>query len=134
MFYVKLNLNMKSREIGKTGEWIAGEYLKKSGYKIIAKNYRIKFDEIDLIGISQKGIMIFFEIKSTSDSGLAKEKRKRPEDNFTSEKRKRVARISEMFYVKHLKNGGLANGFRFDLIAVYLKKEGSFYLNHYKNV
>lgn len=34
---------------GQQGEELAQEYLRKTGYKIIQKNYRTKFAEIDII-------------------------------------------------------------------------------------
>lgn len=40
---------MNTKELGGFGERIACEYLVKKGYKILAKNYRISFGEIDII-------------------------------------------------------------------------------------
>ena len=40
---------MTTKELGDLGEKVACEYLVKNGYKILAKNYRISFGEIDII-------------------------------------------------------------------------------------
>ncbi len=40
---------MDTKELGNFGERIACEYLVKKGYKILGKNYRISFGEIDII-------------------------------------------------------------------------------------
>ena len=40
---------MNTKELGDLGERIACEYLVKKGYKILGKNYRISFGEIDII-------------------------------------------------------------------------------------
>lgn len=40
---------MGTKELGDLGEKIACEYLVKKGYKILGKNYRISFGEIDII-------------------------------------------------------------------------------------
>ncbi len=40
---------MDTRELGDLGERLACEYLVKKGYKILCKNYRISFGEIDII-------------------------------------------------------------------------------------
>ncbi len=40
---------MDTKELGNLGERIACEYLVKKGFKIIGKNYRISFGEIDII-------------------------------------------------------------------------------------
>ena len=40
---------MNTKEVGDLGERIACEYLVKNGFKILSKNYRISFGEIDII-------------------------------------------------------------------------------------
>ena len=40
---------METRELGNFGEGIACEYLVEKGFKILGKNYRISFGEIDII-------------------------------------------------------------------------------------
>ena len=51
---------MKNSEIGKIGERIAADYLKKSGYKILETNFRYsKFSEIDIIA-KEKNTLVFF--------------------------------------------------------------------------
>ncbi|KKP42931.1 MAG: hypothetical protein UR31_C0013G0042 [Parcubacteria group bacterium GW2011_GWA2_33_14] len=40
---------MNTKELGDLGERIACEYLVKKGFKIVGKNYRISFGEIDII-------------------------------------------------------------------------------------
>src|SRR5207247_1129267 len=48
---------MNTKELGDLGERIACEYLVKKGYKILGKNYRITFGEIDII--ARKKISFF---------------------------------------------------------------------------
>jgi putative endonuclease len=50
------------REIGVEGEDLATKALKKKGYKIIEKNYRSKFGEIDIVA-EEKGYLVFIEVK-----------------------------------------------------------------------
>lgn len=65
-----------SIEIGKYGEYLAAEYLKKKKYKIIDKNYYLKnknspIGEIDII--SKKGDKyVFFEIKTMTNTNTIK--------------------------------------------------------------
>jgi len=54
---------IKTKEIGRRGEAIALEYLKKAGYRIIALNYRLRRLEIDIIA-RQNERLIFFEVKT----------------------------------------------------------------------
>ncbi len=53
---------MNKRKIGEDAEIFAEKYLKKLKYKIIEKNYRTKFGEIDIIGID-KSYLVFVEVK-----------------------------------------------------------------------
>jgi putative endonuclease len=50
------------REIGVEGEELATKALKKRGYKIIEKNFRSKFGEIDIVA-EEKGCLVFIEVK-----------------------------------------------------------------------
>lgn len=57
------NSNINNMVLGKFGESYAADQLKKSGYKILDKNYRTKFGEIDIIAQKGKEI-IFVEVKT----------------------------------------------------------------------
>lgn len=53
--------------IGKKGESLASEFLKKNGYRIVENNFRNRYGEIDIIAIDRKTIA-FVEVKTkTSD-------------------------------------------------------------------
>jgi len=51
------------KSLGKLGEDVAAEYLKKEGYQILDRNYRRPWGEIDIIAKKEKDI-IFFEVKT----------------------------------------------------------------------
>lgn len=50
-------------EIGKQGEEIACEFLKRKGYMILLRNYKTKRAEIDIIA-RHKGVLVFVEVRS----------------------------------------------------------------------
>lgn len=54
---------MNTRALGITGEQLAVEYLVKSGYKILERNYKSKIGEIDIIAWDNNQI-VFVEVKS----------------------------------------------------------------------
>ncbi len=63
---------MGTKELGNLGEELACEYLVKNGYKIIGRNYRINFGEIDVI-VKKRGFFAnktihFVEVKTLSGS------------------------------------------------------------------
>ena len=50
-------------EFAKLGEEKAADFLKSSGYKIIAQNYKNRFGEIDIIA-REKDTVVFIEVKA----------------------------------------------------------------------
>lgn len=54
---------MTTKELGELGEKMACEYLVSKGYKVLGKNWRISFGEIDIIAKSKKTIH-FVEVKT----------------------------------------------------------------------
>lgn len=56
-------------ETGRLGEELTAYYLKKSGYEILRRNFRIKGGEIDIIA-QKNGIIAFVEVKTRDVSAL----------------------------------------------------------------
>ncbi len=54
---------------GKRGEAMAEKFLKKKGYKILHKNFRTRFGEIDLVAL-ERGTLVFIEVKARSGAGF----------------------------------------------------------------
>jgi len=121
-------------EIGKIGEDLACRYLIKHKYKILERNHREKFDEIDIIARSFNGTLVFCEVKTffgKSDSGLGLV----PEDNLTKAKFKKISRACEMFVGKHqdLINGKI--GWRMDCAVVMIDENfGNCTIRYYENI
>lgn len=57
-FYKKL--------LGRKGEDLVSNHLKKLGFKVLEKNYRCPFGEADIIVKSKTGEIIFVEVKTRS--------------------------------------------------------------------
>ena len=54
---------MDNKQTGEVGENLACEYLRKQGYKILERNYRIRGGEIDIV--AQDGsTLVFVEVKT----------------------------------------------------------------------
>ena len=56
---------MSTKDVGRLGENIAARYLKKNGYKILAKNQRQSHNELDIVA-SNKEFILFVEVKTRS--------------------------------------------------------------------
>lgn len=122
---------IKNIETGKIGEQKASEYLMKKGYQIINRNYWKKFGEIDIIARSKDKTLVFIEVKTLlikSLNGLM------PEDNFTTQKSRRVKRACNYFAAKHSEFIDEESGWRIDLIAIEIFPDGKFSIRHYQNI
>ena len=120
--YTDLVLDYKMNK-GQFGEEIAKNYLIKNGYRIIERNFRTKFGEIDII--AEKGdYIIFIEVKFRKNPEFGN-----AEEAINLHKLKKIENTAN-FYLKNFykKNKNP----RIDVIAIncFDKIE----INHYKNV
>jgi len=124
---------MKNKQIGDFGEGIACNYLIKNGHRIIKRNYRAGFDEIDIVAISPDKTLVFIEVKTLTArngafSGFM------PEDKMTEFKLKKISRACERFSISNPCLIDDERGWRIDLIAIILETEKTGILHHYKNL
>ena len=62
-------MSIKTKKYGDFGEEYTAKYLKKSGYKILERNYHSRFGEIDIIA-SKKGVIAFVEVKTRGENAI----------------------------------------------------------------
>ena len=55
----------RRKRVGMIGEEIAAKYLSRKGFKVIGRNYRKPWGEIDIIA-EKEGIVRFVEVKAIS--------------------------------------------------------------------
>ena len=63
------NDQLNPKELCIKGEDLAGKFLKKSGYKILKRNYVSKYGEIDIVAYD-KGTISFVEVKTRQSREL----------------------------------------------------------------
>ena len=65
---------VKNEGLGPMGEAIAAEVFRRKGYAVVARNYRSRFGEIDVIAEDRK-FLIFAEVKlrKSAEHGTARE-------------------------------------------------------------
>lgn len=97
---------------GAAGEDRAAAYLTEKGFRILARNYRSRFGEIDIIAEDGKYIL-FAEVKTRKSSSLVD-----PAEAVTAAKRTRIAKTALLYLQRH--PTGLQP--RFDVIAVVVGK------------
>jgi len=112
-------------EIGKIGENIVTNFLVKKGFKLVSKNYRKKWGEIDVI-TQKDNVLHFIEVKTVSRQSYGNKFEQeinsyRPEDNVHPWKLKRLKRAIQTYLSEKSKRGEPL--WQFDLACVFLDKE-----------
>ena len=100
---------MSTTSTGLKGEEIAVNYLKKLGYQILERNFRIQGGEIDIIA-KDKNYLVFIEVKTRYNHEFGK-----PKDSITPKKIGFLIRTAK-FYL--LKTGWGNEPFRLDFISI----------------
>jgi putative endonuclease len=109
----------ESHNLGQKGEDLATDHLKKSGYKILFRNWKWGKHEIDIIAESEE-IIVFAEVKTRTD-----DYQMHPVSAVTADKQKSIIYAANGYLQKF----GVDKESRFDVIAV-IKKENSFEIDH----
>jgi len=109
----------KRKEAGKMGEDIACQFLTRKGFKILDRNYRKPWGEIDII--AEKGdIVRFVEVKAVSRESLPDISREmsdyRPEEQVHPSKLAKISRTAEL-YMAHKED---SRDFQIDVVGVFL--------------
>jgi putative endonuclease len=102
--------------LGKSGEDQAAAELERRGYAILARRYRTKHGEIDIVARDRETI-VFVEVKarSTGEFGTAA-------SAVTSQKQRRLVSMAWDYLVRH-RLGDVAC--RFDVVAIDGEGEGA---------
>ncbi len=101
--------DVHKKVLGKKGEKLAAEHLKKQGYKILKCNYKTPFGEADIIAADGDEI-VFVEVKTRIGDKFGT-----PREAVTKAKQQRYYKIAKCYW---LKIGEEPNA-RFDVVEVY---------------
>ncbi len=95
---------MDTKELGDLGESLACEYLVKKGYKIVGRNYRINFGEIDIIARKKFSFFArrdktvhFVEVKTIIGGGESFF----PEEKVDHKKRRKLIGLCQIWLQKN---------------------------------
>lgn len=102
---------------GHSGEKAAARFLQRQGYKILVRNYRVRWGEIDLV-CRHEGVLVFVEVKTRSEGSWGS-----PAEAVTHGKQRRLVRAARS-YLSELDVQGMP--VRFDVVEVRLAGEGSY--------
>lgn len=102
----------RHNDLGKVGEEKAIAHLISLGHVLLAANYRVGRDEVDVITSYEKFI-VFTEVKTRSDSYYGQ-----PEEFVDKKKRMAMKRVAEVYMREHHSNADI----RFDIISIHNHK------------
>jgi putative endonuclease len=95
--------------LGRRGERAAEKYLRRSGYRIVARNFRAAGAEIDLVAMDSD-VLVFVEVKTrrSREAGA-------PEEAVDERKQARMRRAAEIFAMRYRADDVTM---RFDIVAI----------------
>ncbi len=106
-------MKFSTQQTGNKGEDYAAEYLIKNKYKILKRNYRIRYGEIDIIA-ENKDYIVFVEVKTRHINSLTQ-----PFEAVDYRKQQRLIRAAKMY----LSQNDTDKFCRFDVCEVYVDRQ-----------
>jgi len=115
-----------SNPTARIGEEIACKLLKNKGFKILERNFRKSYGEIDIIATDRE-TLVFVEVKTRSSNKFGE-----PEESITPYKMKSIIKTAQ--YYKAL-NPKTPEQMRIDAVLIMLNGRGeSTKINHLENI
>ncbi|MEN9561597.1 MAG: hypothetical protein RIQ56_870 [Candidatus Parcubacteria bacterium] len=121
-------------ETGRQGESIACEFLRRKGFRVISRNFRKAYGEIDIIALKDGGYR-FVEVKTVTremgESGSRVTSGYRPEEMAHEIKLRKVSKVADTYMESH----DLDNDYQIDVVTVVLiPREKRAYCRLYEQV
>ena len=101
------------KQLGNRGEIEAGRFLERLGYKILHRQLRGRFGELDLVARDNETI-VFVEVKTRASTAAG-----HPTESITPAKQKKITRSALAFLKRHR---WLNQRARFDVVAIIWPK------------
>lgn len=124
-----LRINHK-QSLGKKGEDLAVAHLKDKGYRLLERNFKKRYGELDIIALDhQKSgtVLVFVEVKTRIGREFGK-----PEEAVTPWKLREVVQTAKFYKMLHPE---LPESMRIDVIGIELDFDETLkYFNHIQNV
>lgn len=113
------------KQLGNRGEIAAAEFLERSGYRILNRQFRNRFGELDLIALDGQTI-VFVEVKTRKHTNAG-----HPTESISLAKRTHMTRAALAFLKSRR---WLTRSSRFDVISIiWTDSEKPPQIDHYKN-
>ena len=108
----------RRRALGVSGEDAVAAWYRANGYEIVARNWRCREGELDLV-VARERCVVFCEVKTRTGTGFGI-----PAEAVTHEKQRRLRRLATRWLGERPPTGGFAD-VRFDVACVTLRAGGA---------
>lgn len=112
---------MTTADLGRRGEDAAEAFLRAKGMGCLARRFRIRRGEVDLV-MEHGDLLVFVEVKTRLGSGFG-----RGAESVGPEKRRRLARAAGAFLAKR---ESFERPCRFDVVEVERDRSGEWRFSH----
>jgi len=103
-------------QIGREGENLAEAFLIERGYKILERNYRLSFGEIDVIA-REAQTLCFIEVKTRDADYYG-----HPFEAVTPAKQRTIRKVAQMYLTEHPDDESAF--IRFDVVGIMNDEQG----------
>jgi putative endonuclease len=103
------------QELGRRGEELAVAHLKGKGYRILERNVRSRYGEIDIIA-TDAGCLVFVEVRTVRTRLVS------PEESVNARKQRQIANLAMRYLQQHDQT---ETDWRADVVAVEMGPNGS---------
>ena len=115
------------RELGQRGEAVAAAHLRRSGLRVVARNWRCRQGELDVVALDGEQLVVV-EVKARRSLGQG-----HPAEAVTPVKAARLRRLSAAFLAAHPGLPGRAE-VRVDVVAVVFRRGRPALLQHLRGI
>lgn len=126
---------LNKQTLGRAGEQLAVHYLENEGFRVIARNWRHQFGELDIVALDRDTI-VAVEVKTRSSTEFG-----HPFESITTEKVQRLRRLLISWSRQHRDDAVLKRvtahtqrSLRIDAVAVILHPAAEAQIEHLRGI
>jgi putative endonuclease len=109
-------MNLRTQNVGRRGERLAEEHLLAQGARLLERNYRVEYGEIDLL-LEHDGDLVAVEVKTRDVGDL-----EAPEEAVSWRQLRRIVRALETYAMD---NDLLEGTWRIDVVLIVIEPDES---------
>ncbi|CAA9314666.1 MAG: Endonuclease [uncultured Frankineae bacterium] len=116
----------RTAELGRYGEQLAAEHLTADGLTVLARNWRCRRGELDLVLREPDGTLVFCEVKTRSGTGFGE-----PSEAVGRRKAARLRSLACLWLAEHRPPG--SGALRFDVVSIVRRRGEAPRLTHLRD-